>query len=122
MDVRQTVYLNDNIYYGKVESICYTDSNDLTLFTKYGEPTIDVGGSFNDGTTSFTLTSETKKIYSYSPFIGTFDPVTLDVTLYECGLRATLFVNTIYARMLSAMTTLRNTDSTSGAFISIKTV
>ena len=110
MDIKKETYLTSSTYIGKVTVTPST--NELSLLSKYDEPVIDVGGSFSDGTTEFSLTSDNRYMYTNNPFSQIFDPVSLGVTLYECGLRAVVFVNTITERLQTEITTLRNSDST----------
>lgn len=119
MQYTKTVYLYNNKYIGKVEYNS-ADQYDLDLFSEYTEPLFDKGGSFSDGTTSFSLTSVNAYVKTGSPFAETFDPTVLSVTLAECGKRATLYVNTIVTRITSAMGTLRTNDATN--YKSIKKV
>lgn len=112
MQYKKSVYLYNNKYYGKVEYVS-ADQYDLDLFTKYSEPLIDKGGSFTDGVTTFTLSSENRYIKTQSPFTQEFDPVTLSVTMDECGKRAVVYINTIGTRIQNEMATLRGNDSTS---------
>lgn len=111
MQYTKTIYLNGNKYYSKVAYVS-ADQYDLDLFSEYSEPLIDKGGSFTDGTTSFSLTSVNVYVKSQSPHTETFDPVTLGVTLAECGKRAVVFADTIVTRITSAMGTLRTNDVT----------
>lgn len=115
MDIKKETYLSASKYIGKVTVTPST--YELTLLTKYTEPTIDVGGSFTDGTTSFTLTSDNRYMYTNNPFSQIFDPVSLGVTLYECGLRAVVFVNEITTRIQTELTTLRSSDSTNSELL-----
>jgi hypothetical protein len=115
MDYKKTVYLTANKYIGKVEYISSGDY-DIGLFTKYAEPQINCGGTF-DG---FTLDTDNKYIKTGSPFSKIFDPVTLGISLDECGERAQIYVDTIAGRIETEMDVLRLTDSTS--LESIKTI
>ena len=119
MQYTKSVYLYNNKYYGKVEYNS-ADQYDLDLFSEYTEPLIDKGGSFSDGTTSFSLTSTNAYVKTGSPFTEIFDPTVLSVTLAECGKRATVYVNTIVERIDTAMGTLRSGDATN--YKSIKKV
>jgi len=77
---------------------------DQELMSKYGEPEIDLGGSF-DG--PFTLPNDLRRIMSESPFTERFDIA--DSALAEA--RAGVWETEISARITTAMTTLRaNTD------------
>ena len=121
MDIKKVVYPVSNSWFGKIE-ITDIGAYDLSLFTKYAEPTIDVGGSFVDGTTSYSLTSVTKRVYNDSPFAQEFNPTTLGVSLNEAGKRATAFVNVLATRIETAMDTVRAVDGTSSEATSWKVV
>lgn len=112
MDCKKEVYPSSNSWFGKVSTLSWGD-RDIDLFSKYYEPTINVGGTISDGTVSFTLTSVTKKVKSDSPFGTEFNPTTLGISLAQAGERATAFVNVMVGRIETAMDSLRATDSTS---------
>lgn len=118
MDILKEVYLNQGIYYGKVSSKEFT-TNESLLLAKYNEPEINIGGTITDGTVSYTLTSETRKIKSQSPFTQVFDPTTLSISQLDAGKRAVAFVNVITGRVSTAMTTLRNIDSTTNQELTV---
>lgn len=109
MDLKKEVYLSGAKYYGKISMSCWGD-NDLSLFTKYGEPDIESGDTITDGTTSYTLTASTKELKSGSPFTQSFDPVALGIDYTEAGKRAVAYVNVMATRISTAMDTLRSDD------------
>jgi hypothetical protein len=80
------------------------------LFSKYYEPTIEVGGAFTDGTTSFDITEQEKKVFTDSPIGQVFDTVSLGITYTEAGTRAKIFLDEIVDRIETEMDTLRAID------------
>lgn len=121
MDLKRDVYPVSNSWFGKV-TVTDIGKYDLSLFTKYAEPTIDVGGSFVDGTISYSLTSVTKRVYTDSPFAQEFSPTTLGISLKEAGDRATAFVTVLATRIETAMDAVRAIDGTSSEMTSWKVV
>lgn len=120
MDIKKEIYLLDNKYYGKISTTPST--NESNLFLKYKEPTVAIGGTFTDGTTSFTLSDDSVYVHSNNPHTRTFDPLTLSVSLDECGKRATAFVNTMVTRIETVMDTLRGQDATTYEIIKTITI
>ena len=110
MDIKQEIYLSSNSYFGKLTTTPSYAEN--LLMNKYAEPTIDAGGSIVDGTTSYSLTSVTKKIVTDSPIAQEFNPTTLGISVVECGARALAFVNVITDRIETEMDELKASDST----------
>lgn len=98
------------------------DSHDINLMTWYGEPTVNVGGTISDGTVNYSLTTDSRYVKTQSPFIQQFNPTDLGISLFACSERAVAFNNVMTTRIESAMTTLRNIDSTSLASIKYVTV
>lgn len=114
MEYKKSIYLSDNKYYGKVEYIS-ADQFDLDLFTKYSEPEFNIGGTFDDGITTFELPAYNKRVKTDSPFTTIFDPTSGGYDFIEAGKRAKLFVDTITSRIDTVITNLRNTDSTTNS-------
>lgn len=112
MDLKKEIFLSNKIYYGKVTPQDW-GGYDLGLFTKYGEPSVDLGGAFDDGTTSFVLSEKSKLVKTSFPHSELFDIVDLGITYEEGGKRAKLFVDTIETRFKAVLGDLRNLDSTS---------
>lgn len=111
MDTKREIYPSSNSWFGKVTTTA--SPVEIMLFTKYYEPTIDIGGTITDGTVSYNLTSVTKKVNLDSPFGQVFNPTTLNISLSDAGKEAQAFVNVITTRIETAMDTLRAIDSTS---------
>lgn len=110
MDLQKIVYLNGNVYVAKLVTSEF-GAYDKALFTKYAEPTVQIGGTFVDGTTTFTLTTDTKQIMTQSPIIQQFSAITIG-DYVEAGKRANVYVNVMETRIREAMTNLRTLDST----------
>jgi len=115
MDLLKTVYLNNKIYIAKLTTSDF-GAYDQQLFVKYYEPTVQIGGEITDGTTSFTLTSDTKYVMSQSPIAQSFSAVTIG-DYVEAGKRATAYVNVMETRITEAMDALRLLDSTTNSEI-----
>jgi len=75
---------------------------DLDLMTEYGEPIIDIGGSFT-GPPIFTLASKEKKIRTGFPVIQQFDGNADD----DAEDKANAWTSENKAKILSALVTLR---------------
>lgn len=79
-------------------------------FAKFGVPNIDLGGDFEEGELSFSLPAFIVPVWNRAGqnFVQRFDLADYD----DAEDRADLWAETIEARILSAMTTLRaNTDT-----------
>lgn len=113
MDLNKNVYLVGKVYIGKLTTSDF-GAYDQALFVKYGEPTVEVGGTITDGTTTFTLTTDTKAVMSQSPIVQSFSAVTLG-DYVEAGKRATAYVNVMETRITEAMNNLRLLDSTTNS-------
>ena len=113
MDLRKETYLNNKQYISKLTTSDF-GAFDQSLFVKYYEPTVEVGGVITDGTTSFTLTTDTKTVMSQSPIVQSFSSVTLG-DYVEAGKRATAYVNVMETRITEAMNNLRLLDTTTNS-------
>ena len=89
--------------------------SDKDLITKYGEPLIDVGGTFLAATgNEYTLPSQFIRIVSDLPFTQTFDSTTAPFNTATVT-KVTQFVTDTLTKIEDAVTTLRaNTDTFSG--------
>jgi hypothetical protein len=76
------------------------DDNDL--MASYGEPEIDIGGSFT-GPPAFTLPSNLTRIKSGSPFVGRFD----GSDYADAEDRADVWQAEVVVRLKAAIDTLR---------------
>lgn len=108
MEAIGTVDLNNNTYISSVTTREW-GTLDLRLFSRYGEPSVELGGNFNDGITSFVVSPDISKgIQTQSPFTIQFP--TLDDPL--AGMKARLWISTIITRIQTVMQNLRNSDAT----------
>jgi hypothetical protein len=105
--------LHDGVYKISVKTENWSEQ-DQALMTKYGEPEIDLGGTFLDADVSdtsdadtFTLSSNLVLIMSESPFTQSFD----SDDYADAEERALLWESVMVTRIKAALTTLRaNTD------------
>lgn len=103
MDIKSTIRLVDNVYHAEI------DLYELTLveqdvINKFGEPTVDCGGSFSDGGgLSFTLDTNNRKFPSGFPVKESWD---LD-DFADSADRAALWRDTVKTRIDTAVTALR---------------
>ncbi len=112
MDLIKQVYLSNKIYYAKLSTTGWGDY-DNSLFNKYGEPTVDMGGDFIViGVGTYTLNQNLKLVKSQFPVTQAFSPTDLDISYLEAGLRAKVFVETNALKIADVMDTLRNQDLT----------
>lgn len=91
--------------------------NDIGQMMRFGEPEIDLGGTFTSGPLSFTLPTQLVRIRAESPFTVGFDVRDED----DAEERANLWTTTILARLEAAITTLRGQtdDFTSESVVTI---
>ena len=107
--IRTFKTLDDAVYQVRivVEDVSEGDNE---LIEKYGEPDVDLGGSFT-GPPAFTLTSRLVTIVSESPHIQRFDSRD-DVNAED---KANVWADEVELRIQNAFTTLRgNVDGFSG--------
>jgi hypothetical protein len=105
MQIRRFYTLNDGVYKVSIKTEKWSEL-DQQLMAKYGEPEIDLGGSFT-GPPAFTLSSNLVKIMSESPFTQSFD----SQDYADAEDRADVWATEISARIDAAVTDLRtNTD------------
>lgn len=111
MKIREFRVLEDNVYRVSLQTEDWSE-RDTRLMEKYGEPEIDIGGTFpDDGSGSgsgvtFTLDSKLYGVKTGSPFTYGFDARDYD----DAEARALLWATTIISRITDAMTTLRAND------------
>jgi hypothetical protein len=104
MKLRQFYTLTDDVYNVVLRTEDWSQ-RDLDLMAKYGEPEVDLGGSFT-GPPAFTLPSNLVKVMSDSPFTQSFD--SRDYANAED--RANVWATAVIGRITDAMTTLRAND------------
>jgi hypothetical protein len=114
----QQQIVNDNfkfLFTIDPESISDTD---YLLVRKFGQPSIDFGGSFTNGTQMYTMPSNYYDFPNDFPVCISFSgTVPFDVTV-EANLD--LYRTTMVTRITSAITTLRSTtDNFSNEFITV---
>jgi len=121
MDCRKDIYSSGDVWFGKVTTQEF-GSYDLSLFIKYYQPSFDVGGSFTDGTTAFSLASVNKRIKDDSFFAQAFDPTAGGFSRSEANKRAIVWSNVIVDRIATAMDTLRAIDGTANSYTSFEVI
>lgn len=92
--------LNNNVY--SVQLSMEYKQADLDLMSDFGEPVIDVGGSFT-GPPAYTLPSNERKIKSQFPVSQVFDG-NADVNAKD---KANVWASEVQSRMSAALATLR---------------
>ena len=109
MKLRKFYILNADIYKVSLYTQEWSEA-DQALIEQFGEPEIDLGGSFT-GPPAFTLPSNLVRIMSESPFTQSFD----FNDYADAEDRAGIWNTEIIVRIKSAVTTFRaNTDDFSG--------
>ena len=110
MKLRQFTALNNDVFTVTLITEDWSQ-NDVQLMEKFGEPQIDLGGTFT-GTPSYTLPTNLKNIMTESPFVQGFDYRDFTTTTQA---RAALWATTMTTRIQAAVSTLRgNTDTFTG--------
>ena len=84
---------------------------DKKLMQKFGEPEIQVGGSFGTDPDTFTMPSQTVRIRSDFPFTQTFDSTTTPFNS-DTQIKVLAYRDAIVSAFTSALTTLRETPDT----------
>ena len=111
MKLRQFKILNNDIYTVTLRTEDWSEA-DKVLMTKFGEPEIDLGGSFTVPT--FTLDANLVRILSESPFVESFDSRD-DAVAGDALAKANRWATDITTRITSAMGVLRaEADTFSG--------
>jgi len=108
--VRTIKELEDNVY--SVEhQIPEFSGSDAELAEKFGEPEVQIGGTFTAGLDSVVIDSAFRKLPSGFPVIEQFHGSDFD----DAGALASSYAATILTRITTAVTTLRaNADTFSG--------
>lgn len=108
MEIETKKELISGIYHCTVD--LHNDEEGLTsaeadAIANYGEPTVDVGGSFDDGAgLTYTLDDNDKSFPSQFPAKETFSTVDFPS---DASARADLWISTVKTRLTTAMQTLR---------------
>lgn len=109
MKLRKFNTLNNDVFTVTLVTEDWSQA-DVDLMVKFGEPEIDLGGTFT-GTPSYTLPNNLVRIKSESPFTQSFDY--RDAATAEA--KALLWASTLTTRITSAVGTLRGqTDTFTG--------
>ena len=104
MQIRRFYTLTDGVYKVSIRTEQWSQL-DQQLMAKYGEPEIDLGGSFT-GPPAFDLSSNLVKIMSESPFTQSFD----SADYADAEDRANVWAAAISSRLDTAVTDLRTND------------
>ena len=93
--------------------------DDRQRMHKYGEPTVDFGGSFDNGSgLTFTLPSQIVKVVSGLPKKVVFDSTIAPWTGSTGAAALTLYRTTMISRVAAAFTALRAyTDTFTGEYV-----
>lgn len=104
MNIRQFSKLENGVYKIAIHSEDWSEL-DRQLMTRYGEPTIDLGGSFylSDPYEEFTLSTDLVRIMTESPFVQSFDSRDYD----DAEARALAWKTEIVTRLTAAIETMR---------------
>jgi hypothetical protein len=105
MKLRKYFSVTDGVYKVSLRTESFSEV-DQQLMAKFGEPEIDVGGSFT-GPPAFELPADLRRIRSESPFTMKFD----SDDYVDADERAETWSTEMSTKIADAMTTLRaNTD------------
>ena len=104
MKIRTFKKLDNDVYRVSIYTQDWSEG-DKQLMAKYGEPEIDLGGTFGDSDT-FTLDTNLQRVMSDSPFAAAFD--FRDNILAQD--HANTWASTMTIRITDAVTALREQD------------
>ena len=105
MKIRKLYTLDNAVYTVSLATEDWSQG-DKDLMTEFGEPQIDLGGSFT--TPTFTLPNKLVSILSDSPFVQSFD----SRDHADADDRADRWATDVSARLVASVNTLRsNSDS-----------
>lgn len=109
MNIRTFKQIIGNVFQVAINTQDWTEL-DNQLMASFGEPEIDLGGSFT-GPPAFTLPSNYVRIKSGSPFVGRFDGDDYG----DAEQRADVWADEVVVRLKAAIDALRaNTDDFTG--------
>lgn len=109
MNIRTFKQIIGNVFQVSINTDDWSEL-DNQLMASYGEPEIDLGGSFT-GPPAFDLPSNYSRIKSGSPFIGRFDGDDYG----DAEQRADVWADEVVVRLKAAIDTLRaNNDDFTG--------
>ena len=105
MTLRKFFSVSDGVYKVSLRTEDFSEL-DQQLMAKFGEPEIDLGGSFT-GPPAFDLSNDLRRVRSESPFTVKFDIA----DFADADDRAEVWATEMSTKIGTAMTTLRaNTD------------
>lgn len=114
--VTQSIDNEDYVFVFELENI---SSDDAWRISKYGEPDINFGGSFNNGQgITFTLTDNYRKMPSEFPVRIVFsETAPFDV---DTATKLALYRTTLQTTIETAVTSLRDmTDTFTGEYVTV---
>lgn len=114
MDLKKQIVVENQSYVAKLYTECWGDY-DLALFSKYYEPTVNLGGSFTTAYETFSVDNANYYVRSNSPISKIFSTLQLGISYEYAGARAKVWADTIGLRIGVVMNTLRTLDGTSNA-------
>jgi hypothetical protein len=98
----------NDVFFVKTETLSYSAA-DLELMTKFGEPTVDAGGTFDYGVAQqFTLASKTCFINKSFPITQSFDATSVP----DAEEKAEAWATEMISRITTAVTNLRALSDT----------
>jgi hypothetical protein len=103
MQIRTTYEVVNDVFFVKVETLNYS-ANDVDLMSKFGEPTVDAGGTFDYNTNKqFVLTSKMCYILKSFPITQSFDATSVP----DAEDKADAWGAEMVVRITAAVTNLR---------------
>lgn len=109
MKIRSFFSLENNVYRAVIRTEDWSE-RDVKLMEKFGEPEIDVGGTFGEYESAFDLPGDYRRIHSESPFAQGFDTRDFD----DADERVDVWAAAVVARIRDAVTALRQLDGEYG--------
>jgi hypothetical protein len=120
MEIDVRIDLINNVYHVQVGLTDSASGKPLTpveaeAFQRFGEPLVQIGGTFTAGELSFTLPADARRLPSQFPVKQAFS---LDDYPDDAGDRATAFRNTMETRLIAARdAALAETPGVTGHFV-----
>ena len=102
MKIRSYKKLEDGVYVVSVHTEDWSEA-EKSLMAKYGEPSIDIGGTFSVEYLEFTLPTQLVRVMSESPFTQRFD----SRDNVDAEARALLWQQTVVGRITDTVVSLR---------------
>lgn len=108
INIGTTRHIDNGKYHVSISADDFSEA-DAALIRKFGDPIINLGGTFTSTDLSFTLADDQgHRLRANSPFQQSFD----SADYADAEDRAILWGETIVARIEGAMTTLRDKQDT----------